>query len=290
MTRRAPARPARAPLAPADGALVLNARFTEEVLTGFIADETRRAGRRRVVVGLSGGLDSAVAAVLARRALGARGVIGLLMPYRSSDPASVKDAQALARRLGIRAERIDISPMVDAWLTGSPVADRVRRGNKMARERMSLLYDRSAAHDALVLGTSNKTELLLGYGTLHGDMASALNPVGDLYKTQVRQMAAHLRVPLAIRRKVPSADLWAGQTDEAELGFTYDEVDRLLYLLVDERYGRAEAIAAGWSPRLVDRVRDRIAASQYKRRLPLIAKVSQRTVGIDFRYPRDWGT
>jgi NAD+ synthase len=155
---------------------------------------------------------------------------------------------------------------------------------------MSLLYDRSAAHDALVLGTSNKTELLLGYGTLHGDMASALNPVGDLYKTQVRQMAAHLRVPLAIRRKVPSADLWAGQTDEAELGFTYDEVDRLLYLLVDERYGRAEAIAAGWSPRLVDRVRDRIAASQYKRRLPLIAKVSQRTVGIDFRYPRDWGT
>jgi NAD+ synthase len=289
MTPRA-ARAARAPQEPPDDALVLNARLTEEILTAFIADETRRAGRARVVVGLSGGLDSAVAAVLARRALGARSVVALLMPFRTSHPSSAKDALALARRLGIRAERIDISPMVDAWLAVTPGADRVRRGNKMARERMSLLYDRSAAHQALVLGTSNKTELLLGYGTLHGDMASALNPIGDLYKTQVRQMARHLGVPPAIRRKVPSADLWAGQTDEGELGFSYDEVDRLLYLMVDERYGRAETIAAGWPPRLVDRVRSLIASSQYKRRLPLIAKVSQRTVGIDFRYPRDWGT
>lgn len=285
MTARAPARPA-----PPAAALALEATLTEEVLTSFISNETLRTGRSRVVVGLSGGLDSAVAATLAHRALGARGVIALLMPYRQSDPASVKDAATLARRLGVRTEVIDITPMVDSWLAISPKADRVRRGNKLARERMSLLYDRSAIHDALVLGTSNKTELLLGYGTLHGDMASAINPIGDLYKTQVRQIARHLRVPLAIRRKTPTADLWAGQSDEAELGFTYDDVDRLLYLLVDERYGRAEAIAAGWPSRFVDRVRRRIAGSQYKRRLPLIAKVSQRTIGIDFRYPRDWGT
>jgi NAD+ synthase len=285
MTARAPARPA-----PPAGALEIDARLTEEILTSFIADETRRVGRERVVVGLSGGLDSAVAATLARTALGPRGVIALLMPYRHSDPSSLKDAALLARRLGLRTEVIDISPMVDSWLAVSRGADRVRRGNKMARERMSLLYDRSAEHDALVLGTSNKTELLLGYGTIHGDMASALNPIGDLYKTQVRQMARHLRVPLAIRRKTPSADLWAGQSDESELGFTYDEVDRLLYLLVDQRGRRAEAIAAGWPARFVDRVRRLIAGSQYKRRLPLIAKVSHRTVGIDFRYPRDWGT
>ncbi|HZI94906.1 MAG TPA: NAD+ synthase [Patescibacteria group bacterium] len=270
--------------------LRVNAAFVEKVLTGFIADETRRAGARRVVIGLSGGVDSALAACLARRALGPRGVVAVMMPYRLSHPSSVKDARELARRLGIRVELHDISPMVDAYFTGDPRATRLRRGNKMARERMSILYDRSMVHDALVLGTSNKTELLLGYGTIHGDMASSLNPVGDLYKTQVRQMAVHLEVPLAIRRKTPSADLWPDQTDEGELGFSYADVDRLLYLLVDQRYSRRAVLDQGWPRAMVDRVIRRIVRSQYKRRLPLIAKLSERTVGVDFRYPRDWGS
>jgi len=270
--------------------LKLNARLVEEILTGFIGDETRRAGMERVVVGLSGGVDSAVAACLARRALGRRGVVAVLMPYRHSHPSSLKDARDLARKLGIQAEVFDISPMVDAWYARDPGASRVRRGNKMSRERMSVLYDRSVVHEALVLGTSNKTELLLGYGTIHGDMASSLNPIGDLYKTQVRQMAEHLGISAAIRRKVPSADLWPDQTDENELGFSYDEVDRLLQLLVDQRGSRASALEAGWPRGMVDRVLRMMRRSQYKRRMPIIAKISERTVGVDFRYPRDWGT
>jgi len=276
---------------PADpDSLKLNARFVEQVLTGFIRDETRRAGMKRVVVGLSGGVDSALAAGLARRALGRSGVVAVLMPYRLSDPASEKHAAGLARRLGIRAEKVDITPMVDAWLAGETKTSRIRRGNKMARERMSLLYDRSMVHEALVLGTSNKTELLLGYGTIHGDMASSINPIGDLYKTQVRQMAVHVGVPAVIRRKVPTADLWPTQTDEKEFGYSYEKLDLLLHLLVDQRGSRAAALEAGWPRAMVDGVIRRIVRSQHKRRLPLIAKISDRTVGVDFRYPRDWGS
>ncbi len=270
--------------------LSIDPGLVESVLVSFIAEETRRVGRSRVVVGLSGGVDSAVAACLARRALGARGVVAILMPYRLSHPSSLKDARALARRLGIRSEERDISPMVDGYFASDPKAGRVRRGNKMARERMSVLYDRSAVHDALVLGTSNKTELLLGYGTIHGDMASSINPLGDLYKTQVFDLARHLRIPAGIQRKVPSADLWPDQTDEKDLGATYADLDQVLYLLIDERWTRAETIRGGWPAAMVDRVLARIRGSQFKRRLPLIAKVSARTVGIDFRYPRDWGT
>jgi len=270
--------------------LTLNPAVTVDILTGFIEEETRRAGMKRVVVGLSGGVDSALAAVLARRALGRDGVVALLMPYRLSHPSSQKDARALARRLGVRSEQFDVSPMVDAWFLADPGASLLRRGNKMARERMSILYDRSVVHEALVLGTSNKTELLIGYGTVHGDMASSINPIGDLYKTQVRQIAAHLKVPAAILRKTPTADLWPDQTDEGEIGYSYDELDQLLYLLVDERQTRASVIEAGWPKGMVDRVIGLMVRSQYKRRLPLIAKLSSRTVGIDFRYPRDWGT
>jgi NAD+ synthase len=187
-------------------------------------------------------------------------------------------------------EERDISPMIDAYFAGDPKAGRVRRGNKMARERMSILYDRSAAHEALVLGTSNKSELLLGYGTIHGDMASSINPLGDLYKTQVFQLARHLRIPATIQRKVPTADLWPEQTDEKDLGAAYADLDQILHLLIDERWTRSETIHGGWPPRLVDRVLARVRGSQFKRRMPLIAKVSPRTVGIDFRYPRDWGT
>lgn len=286
---RARSLPRVRPRAPAPE-LALDPSVVLAVLTGFIADETRRTGRSGVVVGLSGGVDSALAAALAVKALGSSHVLALLMPYRLSHPSSLRDARALARRLGIQHEIVEITPMVDAFFARAPGAGRVRRGNRMARERMAILYDRSAAEHLLVLGTSNKTELMLGYGTLFGDMASAINPLGDLYKTQVRNVAAHLRLPKAILAKTPTADLWQGQSDEAEIGASYDEVDRILLLLVDERLEVKDAIARGHDPALVRRLMRKIVSSQFKRLPPLIAKISMRTVGVDFRYPRDWGT
>jgi NAD+ synthase len=179
--------------------------------------------------------------------------------------------------------------MVDAYFAAFPDADPMRRGNKMARERMTILFDHSARLHALVLGTSNKTELMLGYGTLYGDMASAINPLGDLWKTQVRTLAAHVGVPDVVVQKQPSADLWVGQTDEEELGFTYERVDQVLHLLVDRRYEIPDAVAAGFEEAFVRAVARRIQASQYKRRLPVIAKLSARTIDREFRYARDWG-
>jgi NAD+ synthase len=241
-----------------------------------------------VVLGLSGGIDSAVAAYLAVRALGPQAVVAIVMPYRSSSADSVSDAERVVGALGILAEKVDISPLVDGFDRVSGKVSRLRLGNVMARARMMVLYDRSEQYEALVLGTSNKTELLLGYGTLWGDLASALNPLGDLYKTQVRAIAEYLRVPSAIRKKPPSADLWPKQSDEADLGFSYERVDRLLALLVDARLDRDAAVAAGFDREMVDRVARLVVRSQFKRRPPIIAKVSTRTVGWDFRYPRDW--
>lgn len=269
--------------------LRLNCDTARRVLTGFIDNEVRKAGFERVVVGLSGGVDSSLSAFLAAEALGPGNVWGILMPYRTSNPESAAHAKLAVEALGIHSLTVDITPMVDAYFATFPDADQVRRGNKMARERMTILFDHSARLGGLVLGTSNKTELLLGYGTLYGDMASAVNPIGDLFKTQVRQLARHFKVPTVIVEKQPSADLWAGQTDEAELGFTYEEVDRVLYLLVDQRYEVADLIAEGFDERFVRAVYDKVQASQYKRRLPVIAKVSSRTIDRDFRYPRDWG-
>jgi NAD+ synthase len=210
------------------------------------------------------------------------------MPYRTSSPASVGDAEELVRKLGTPSETVDISSMVDAFSQLSGEVGPLRLGNVMARARMIVLFDQSADLDALVLGTSNKTELLLGYGTLHGDLASAINPIGDLYKTQLRALARHLDVPRSIQDKPPSADLWPDQSDEEELGFSYDEVDRLLALLVDARVGRDEVIRRGFSAEMVERVTHLIVRSQFKRMPPVIAKVSSRSIGWDFRYPRDW--
>lgn len=281
-----PAIRAEAEAGPPD--LAIHAGLTRSILEGFLAEETRRTGRKGVVVGLSGGLDSAVAAALAVGALGRTNVLAVLMPHRVSHPSSLKHALDLARRLRIRHREVEISSLVDPYLEARPGADPVRRGNLMARARMSVLFDISAEREALVLGTSNKTELLLGYGTLFGDMASALNPLGDLYKTQVRQMAGALKIPLAIRRKAPSADLWEGQSDEEEIGAPYEVVDRILFLLFDERWSVEEVVKAGHRRQLVERLRRMVVRSQFKRRPPLIAKISRRTVGIDFRYPRDW--
>lgn len=267
----------------------INPAFVEKVLVRFIRDEFGRCGCGRGLLGLSGGLDSAVCAALAARALGPANVLGLIMPYGRAFPGDVRDAAALAARLGIRSETIDIAPQIDLYFAGHPGAGRVRKGNKMARERMSILYDHSAREGGLVLGTSNKTELLLGYGTIYGDMACAINPMGDLYKTQVRELAAHLCVPAAIRRKAPTAGLWPGQTDEGDIGLTYDEIDDILFALVEGRRSRREIIEAGHAPAAVDLVLRRVRGSQFKRLLPPIAKLSTRSVGHDFLYPYDRG-
>jgi NAD+ synthase len=269
--------------------LSLDPETVRRMLVGFLRDETTNAGFRKAVLGLSGGVDSAVCAALAAEALGTENVLGVLMPYRTSAPESRRDAETVADRLRIRTELVEITPMVDALLTVRKIDDPLRRGNVMARARMIVLYDISSRDRALVYGTSNKTELLLGYGTMFGDMASALNPLGDLYKTQVWALAQALGVPAEVIRKRPSADLWEGQTDEGEMGFLYRDADQVLALMVDQRRTVDDVIAMGWDPRLVRRIREMMERSQFKRRLPLIAKVSGRTVNVDFRYPRDWG-
>jgi NAD+ synthase len=268
---------------------LLNTAFVEKLLVEFLRDEVTKAGFHKGVLGLSGGVDSAVCAALAARALGPENVLGVIMPYRTSSPESREDALLVADAIGIRTEDVEISAMVDAYLSTRKTDDRVRAGNVMARQRMIVLYDISQRDRALVLGTSNKTELLLGYGTLHGDMACAVNPLGDLYKSQVWQLAEAIGVPERVVQKKPSADLWDGQTDEGELGFSYRDVDRLLSMMVDERRTDEELRTAGFAETFIQRVRLLIMRSQFKRRLPVIAKVSHRTINVDFRYPRDWG-
>ncbi len=269
--------------------LALDAGLAAGLLSGFIRDEVSKVGVKKLVLGLSGGIDSALSAFLAASAMGPENVTGLIMPYRLSSPRSEEDARSVAAASGIRLEVVDISPQVDAYFERFPEADDLRRGNKMARERMTILYDHSAMLGALVVGTSNKTELLLGYGTLFGDMASAVNPIGDLFKTQVRQLSRHVGVPEQVVEKAPSADLWAGQTDEQELGYSYAVADAVLYRMIDCRYTRAELLDEGFPRAIVDGIQGLVQRSQYKRRLPLIAKLSQRTIDRDFRYARDWG-
>lgn len=268
----------------------LNAPLVEYILVRFIRNEVQRVGFRKGVLGLSGGIDSTLSAYLAARALGPETVCGIRMPYSTSSAETLDHGALVARELGIRMMTVPIAEPIDAYFRQFPDASRLRRANKMARERMTVLYDQSAAQDALVIGTSNKTELLIGYGTIHGDMASALNPIGDLYKTQVRTLSASMGVPEAIIRKNPTADLWVGQTDEAELGFTYAEVDRLLMRMVDERARVDDLIADGFDPAFVTKIARMVQTSHFKRRLPLIAKLSYRTIGRDFLYARDWGT
>jgi NAD+ synthase len=261
--------------------------LVRKMLVAFLREETLKTGAKRLVLGVSGGVDSAVVAALAAEAIGPRNVLGLFTPYRTTASRSKGDAQEVARTFGIRLEEVPITSQVDAYFAAFPQADRIRRGNKMARERKSIEYDRSWP-DGLVLGTSNKTELLLGYGTQFGDLACAMNPVGDLYKTQLRELAACVGVPRGVIEKPPSADLWEGQTDEGELGFTYEQADVLLYHLVDRRVRPADLTSAGFDAALIAKIRERIRRNHFKRVMPLIAKVSLRTVGHDFLYPRDW--
>lgn len=269
--------------------LQLNESETIGMLIGFLRDEISKVGVKKSVLGLSGGIDSSLSAFLAAKAMGPENVTGVIMPYRLSSPKSEEDARAVAKACGINIKVVDISRQVDAYFELYKEAGELRKGNKMARERMTILYDHSAMLNALVVGTSNKTELLLGYGTLFGDMASALNPLGDLFKTQVRQLSRYIGVPSQVVEKPPSADLWAGQTDEEELGYTYEEADAVLFMLVDCRFSVQDLIEDGFDENLVKGISRLIMASQYKRRLPLIAKIGPRTIDRDFRYSRDWG-
>jgi NAD+ synthase len=265
----------------------INTVFVEKLITRFIEEEFEKLNFKKGILGLSGGLDSSVCAYLAAMALGPKNVIGLILPYNETLSKDVKDAESIALRLNIGFRVIDISPMVDAYYVNHPTESRILKGNKMARERMSILYDISARETALILGTSNKTELLLGYGTIHGDMASAINPMGDLYKTQIRQLARYLKIPEKILKKKPTAGLWSGQTDEGELGLTYAKIDRILYQLIDLKKSKKEVVSSGFSKQDVEKIVKLIKSSEFKRKMPPIPKISDRTVGHDFLYPFD---
>ncbi len=320
--------------------LRIDTDVARRVIGGFVRGQLKQAGFERAVLGLSGGIDSAVVAYLVAEAIGAERLLCVLLPYRTSSPASRADAEEVVRRLGCASRLVDISPIVDGYFRPAPAAGAVgtpgaadprpegageprpagsaaarsaaarsaaarsaaarsgaepshvpdpsplRRGNFMARARMMVLYDLSVTWGGLVVGTGNKTESLIGYTTLFGDSACAFNPIGDLYKTQVRQLALALDVPDAILRKAPSADLWPGQTDEAEAGFTYHELDRLLFAMVDRRRSEAELEALGFDAATIARVDRMVAASEFKRQVPPIAKLGPRTAGVDYLYPR----
>lgn len=272
-----------------DANLSLNTSIVRKLLTGFLHDEITKAGFSKAVIGISGGVDSALVAFLATEALGKENVLGVFLPYKTSNPESLADAMLVTKQLGIRSEKIEITPMVDAYCDSHGALDNIRRGNIMARMRMIALFDLSAKENALVIGTSNKTETMLGYGTQFGDTACAINPVGDLYKTQVWQLAEAIGVPKKIIEKKPTADLWAGQTDEEELGFKYTLVDQLLFRMIDERCTDEELLKLEFEKHLIEKVKRMVQRNQFKRRPPLVAKVSHRTVNIDFRYARDWG-
>ncbi|NLT43162.1 MAG: NAD+ synthase [Anaerolineae bacterium] len=261
--------------------MALDVNLVRAALTRFIREQIAEAGRRRAVLGLSGGLDSAVVCYLAAEALGPDQVLALTMPYATSAPESLADALSVVSATGVRHEHFEVTPLVQPLIDRYPTMDRRRRGNAMARARMTVLYDQSEAFGGLVVGTSNKTETLLGYSTVHGDSACALAPIADLYKTQVRQLARRLGVPAAIIDKAPSADLWPGQTDEADLGLSYDEADAILLLLLEERQSPAEVIARGFAEAKVQRVCDLCRRSYFKRRLPPVAAVSTCCVGRD---------
>jgi len=268
--------------------LNINTDIATKMLTGFIRDQIDKAGMKGAVLGLSGGIDSALSAYLSAQALGAENVLAVRMPYRTSSEASLTDAEAVIEDLGLPSLTVPITDMADALINQFPEMNNIRKGNIMARMRMVVLYDQSAAQGLLPMGTSNKTEFMLGYSTIYGDSGVALHPIADLYKYQVRQLAQSLGVPQAIIDKAPSADLWEGQTDEAELGFTYNDVDQVLFLLVDERYTVEEVIAEGFEAAFVEKVWRRVKANHYKRTMPNVAKLSARSIGHDFLYLRDW--
>ncbi|CAN2327384.1 NAD+ synthase [Fusobacterium sp. oral taxon C10] len=255
--------------------LDLNLKDIHSELVEFLRENFKKAGFSKAVLGLSGGIDSALVAYLLRDALGKENVLAIMMPYKSSNPDSLNHAKLVVEDLKINAKTIEITNMIDAYFKNEKDASSLRMGNKMARERMSILFDYSSKENALVVGTSNKTEIYLGYSTQFGDSACALNPIGDLYKTNIWDLSRYLKIPNELIEKKPSADLWEGQTDEQEMGLTYKEADQVLYRMLEENKTTEEVLAEGFNKDLVDNIVRRINRSEYKRRMPLIAKIKR---------------
>ena len=242
----------------------------------FIAGKLLQSGMKGYVIGLSGGIDSSVSAALAVEAVGEEKVLGVLMPYRTSSESSITEAIALVQKLGIEYRRVDITPMIDAYFPKITDATRVRAGNKMARERMAILFDIAQELDRLVLGTGNRTEICLGYTTWYGDSACSMNPIGEFYKTEIRQVAMALGIPDAIITKIPSAELWVGQTDEGEIGVQYDDIDRLLRRLVDDGvFSMSQLEKEGLTATDISRVVSLLNRNEFKRRLPDVAPLGR---------------
>ncbi len=267
--------------------LGIDARLVEEWLIAFLRDEFTRRGFDHAVVGLSGGVDSAVVATLAARALGAEQVIAVRMPYRTSNPDSLAHAQLVIDRLGINARTVDISAAVDGYLAHEPDADAARRGNVMARMRMIALFDLSAKHRGIPLGTGNQSERLLGYFTWHADDSPPVNPIGDLFKSQVWELALHLGVPREIVEKPASADLVSGQTDEGDFGISYAKADAILNWLLNG-YSPAELADRGFDAHDIEIVRTRLDGTHWKRRLPTVAMLSSAMIGESYLRPVDF--
>ena len=255
--------------------LDLNLKEVHNELVEFLRENFKKAGFSKAVLGLSGGIDSALVAYLLRDALGKENVLAIMMPYKSSNPDSLNHAKLVVEDLGINSKTIEITDMIDAYFKNEEEATSFRMGNKMARERMSILFDYSSKENALVVGTSNKTEIYLGYSTQFGDSACALNPIGDLYKTNIWDLSRYLKIPNELIEKKPSADLWEGQTDEQEMGLTYKEADQVLYRMLEENKTVEEVLAEGFNKDLVDNIVRRMNRSEYKRRMPLIAKIKR---------------
>jgi NAD+ synthase len=269
--------------------LLIDTAVARRIIGEFIRGHLRQTGFEKLILGLSGGVDSALVAYLAAEALGPSKLLCVLLPYRTSSPDSRADAESVVAALGCPSRMIDITPIVDGYLEQSIAGEDIdarRRGNLAARARMAVLYDQSVPWRGLVIGTGNKTEALLGYSTIYGDNAYAFNPIGDLYKSQVRQLSEDMGVPRPILFKPPSADLWPGQTDEQEIGLAYEQMDRLLYWMVDRRRTDDELVEMGFQSGAIARVQGMVAASEYKRQMPPVAKLTTRTPGVDYLYPR----
>ncbi len=266
----------------------INPKITTDIIVKFIYDSVHKNGFSNGILGVSGGIDSALVLALTVKALGKDNTFALLMPYKTSSAESLSDGKLICEKLGVKYEIVDITPSVDPYYEKFPTDNKTLIGNKCARERMSVLYDFSERKKALVVGTSNKTEMLIGYSTLYGDSAAAFLPIGDLYKTEVVRLSEYLEIPEAIIKKKPSADLWTDQTDEGEIGFTYDLLDRILYQMVDMRFSEEEMLDEGFLTEDISRIKKMITGTQFKRTMPPVTKIHNRTIGLDFRYPRDW--
>ncbi|MEZ7893404.1 MAG: NAD(+) synthase [Candidatus Wallbacteria bacterium] len=298
--------------------LDLDCKLVTELLASFIRNQIQKTGMKKAILGLSGGIDSALVAFLCKEAIGAKNVLGVRMPYKTSSQESLDHAYEVAEKAGIEFTTFDITATADGFINTQLALDTMpaeffnaellsgknkedagikientltptSRGNIMARARMISLYHLSAVTNAMVVGTSNKTEMLIGYGTLWGDLAYGINPIGDLYKYQVRQLSKYIGVPESVINKKPSADLFPGQTDEGDLGFSYSEMDYALYKLVDCRENPKLLIESGeCSQKLIEFCMKKITSMQFKRQMPLIALISFRTINQSFNYPRDW--